>query len=52
MLIDIWCRIFEGNVNERKNLLEFARPLVQLSEDNDLTVFNYWARKEGLQEIK
>lgn len=51
MLIDIWCRVFMGNSDDRKELLECVRPLIQLSGDEDQKIFNHWAGKEGVEKI-
>lgn len=53
MLTDIWCRFFEdASDNDMKEKLEILRPLVKVSSPEDITIFNYWAKKKGLPPIK
>lgn len=53
MRTDIWCRFFENNSFEiMKEKLEIMRPLIMLSSQEDITIFNYWAMKSGVPLIK
>lgn len=52
MRIDIWCRVFQENADNRKELLDCIRPLIALSSNEDQTVFNYWADKNGIEKLR
>ena len=53
MLTEIWCRFFEdGPEKNTKEKLELIRIIVSLSEIEDIRLYNYFARKEGIAEIK
>lgn len=52
MLTDIWCRFFEdASDNDMKEKLEILRPLVKVSSPEDITIFNYWAKKRAFLRL-
>lgn len=52
MLIDIWFFFFADNPETNlKEKLEIIRPLVAISDNDDICIFNYWAKKAGIPEI-
>ena len=53
ILTDIWCYFFiDGAETNIKEKLEIIRSIVSLSEPNDIALYNYWAKKEGIELIK
>lgn len=53
MLIEMWYYFFKDNPDRNvKEKLEIIRPLVSLSDnDDDIRIFNFWAKKAGVSEI-
>lgn len=53
LITDIWCRVFDDTSMEKmREKLEIIRPLVMLSTQEDIVIFNYWAEKSGVSLIE
>lgn len=53
MLTEIWCRFFEdGAETNTREKLELIRPLVLLSDIEDINIYNHFAHKEGIPTIE
>lgn len=53
MLTDIWCRFFgDGAAHNTREKLEIMRPLILLSDIEDITLYNYYAKQEGIPLIE
>ena len=53
MLTEIWCHFYkDGPEHNTREKLEIIRSIVLLSDIEDITLYNFFAKREGLPIIE
>lgn len=48
----IWCAFYLGGVeNNLKKKLEIIKPLISLSDSDNIKIYNHWAQRAHYQQI-
>lgn len=53
ILTDIWCHFFvDDPQTNTRDKLEIMRIIVERASEEDIQIYNYWARKVGVAPIE